>query len=47
MKNLDEWRENVVEFLSTRKKYRVFGKEFGPRLLDDRIKEGKNYTKDN
>ncbi|WP_341808125.1 hypothetical protein [Wolbachia endosymbiont (group E) of Neria commutata] len=25
MKNLAEWRENVVQFLSSRKKYRVFG----------------------
>ncbi|WP_375315960.1 hypothetical protein [Wolbachia endosymbiont (group A) of Colletes cunicularius] len=33
--NLPEWQKNVVEFLSSRRKYRLFGWEFGPTLLDE------------
>ncbi|WP_168463814.1 hypothetical protein [Wolbachia endosymbiont of Ctenocephalides felis wCfeT] len=35
MNNLDEWRENVIKFLSSRRKYRILGGEFGPTLLDE------------
>ncbi|WP_264735774.1 hypothetical protein [Wolbachia endosymbiont (group A) of Rhinocyllus conicus] len=33
--SLPEWQKNVVEFLSSRRKYRLFGWEFGPILLDE------------
>ncbi|WP_264686958.1 hypothetical protein [Wolbachia endosymbiont (group B) of Rhopobota naevana] len=43
------WEQNVVKFLSSHRKYRMFGWEFGPTLLDQLyvIKKGNypNYTK--
>ncbi len=33
--SLSEWQKNVVEFLSSRRKCRLFGWEFGPILLDE------------
>ncbi|WP_353269701.1 hypothetical protein [Wolbachia endosymbiont (group A) of Myopa testacea] len=36
--SLPEWQKNVVEFLSSRRKYRLFGWEFGPILLDELYK---------
>ncbi|WP_265017600.1 J domain-containing protein [Wolbachia endosymbiont (group A) of Epistrophe grossularia] len=33
--SLPEWQKNVVEFLSSRRKYRLFGWEFGPILFDE------------
>ncbi|WP_341820617.1 hypothetical protein [Wolbachia endosymbiont (group A) of Myopa testacea] len=42
-------QDNVIKFLSSHKKYRIFGWEFGPTLLDHlyRVKEGNHpdYTK--
>lgn len=33
--NMLEWQKNVAEFLSSRRKYRVFSWECGPTLLDE------------
>lgn len=30
MNNLAEWKEEVIQYLSSRKKYRILGCEFGP-----------------
>ncbi|WP_253299917.1 hypothetical protein, partial [Wolbachia endosymbiont of Chironomus riparius] len=35
MTTLEKWREDVIQFLSNHKKYRVLGRELGPRLLDE------------
>ncbi|WP_341814263.1 hypothetical protein [Wolbachia endosymbiont (group A) of Machimus atricapillus] len=47
--NLPEWQKDVVKFLSNHRKYRIFGWEFGPTLLDYlyRVRENKqpDYAK--
>lgn len=35
MNNITEWRKNVIQFLLSRKKYRMCGREFGPTILDE------------